>query len=725
MHAIDNPGRRTFLKAGAALGAGLTLGFYLPPGRVAQQMAAAAATFAPNAFLRIAPDNTVTVLVKHLEMGQGVYTGLPMLVAEELEVPWEQIRVESAPADAKLYGNLAWGGTAQGTGGSTSLTNSWDQLRQAGAAARELLIAAAAALWQVEPGTLRAESGAVVHPQSQRRATYGELATKAAELAPPQNVKLKAPADWKIIGKSLPRKDGQAKATGQAQFAGDLKLPGLLTALVVRPPLFGAKAKSVKADAARAVPGVEAVVQIPQGVAVVARDFWAAKKGRDALAVEWDESGAAKVSSDALREQYLALAKTAGAVAADHGDAAQALSKATKTLEATFTFPYLAHAPMEPLVCVVRLKDDACEIWAGSQSQTLDQAIAAKIAGLKPEQVTIHTLLAGGSFGRHANPTSDYIAEAVATAKATRELDAPIRLMWTREDDIKGGYYRPLFVHRLAAGLDVQGKPTAWLQRIVGQSILAGTPFEGMMKDGIDFTSVEGASNLAYAIPNLRVELHSPRIGIPVLWWRSVGHTHTAFATEVFIDELAAAAGQDPYAFRRALLADHPRHRAVLALAAEKTGWGTLLPKGRGRGIAVHESFDSFVAQVAEVTVRPDGSFKVDRVVCAVDCGVAVNPNAIEAQMEGGIGFGLAAALHGKITLKDGRVEQSNYADYPLLRIGEMPKIEVHIVPSEARPTGVGEPGVPPIAPAVANALYAATGRRVRDLPIDPATLKA
>ena len=726
MRAIDNPGRRTFLKAGAALGAGLTLGFYLPPGRAARQAAAATATpFAPNAFLRIAPDNAVTVLVKHLEMGQGVYTGLPMLVAEELEVPWEQIRVESAPADAKLYGNLAWGGTAQGTGGSTSLTNSWDQLRQAGAAAREMLIAAAAALWKVEPSALKAENGGVVYPQSQRRATYGELAAKAAELAPPQNVKLKAPADWKIIGKSLPRKDGQAKATGQAQFAGDLKLPGMLTALVVRPPLFGAKAKSVKADAARAVPGVEAVVQIPQGVAVVARDFWAAKKGRDALAVEWDESDAAKVSSDALREQYLALAKTAGAVAADRGDAAQALSKATKTLEATFTFPYLAHAPMEPLVCVVRLKDDACEIWAGSQSQTLDQAIAAKIAGLKPEQVTIHTLLAGGSFGRHANPTSDYIAEAVATAKATRELDAPIRLMWTREDDIKGGYYRPLFVHRLAAGLDAQGKPTAWLQRIVGQSILAGTPFEGMMKDGIDFTSVEGASNLSYAIPNLRVELHSPRIGIPVLWWRSVGHTHTAFATEVFIDELAAAAGQDPYAFRRALLADHPRHRAVLALAAEKAGWGTPLPKGRGRGIAVHESFDSFVAQVAEVTVRPDGSFKVDRVVCAVDCGVAVNPNAIEAQMEGGIGFGLAAALHGKITLKDGRVEQSNYADYPLLRIGEMPQVEVHIVPSEARPTGVGEPGVPPIAPAVANALYAATGRRVRDLPIDPATLKA
>jgi isoquinoline 1-oxidoreductase beta subunit len=724
MNAIDNPGRRTFLKVGAALGAGLTLGFHLPAGRAAQQ-AAAATAFAPNAFLRIAPDNTITVLVKHLEMGQGVYTGLPMLVAEELEAPWDRIQVEAAPADAKLYGNLAWGGTAQGTGGSTSVTNSWDQLRQAGATAREMLIAAAAALWGVEPGALKAENGVVIHPQSQRRASYGELAAKAAELTPPQNVKLKAPGEWKIIGKSLPRKDGPAKATGQAQFAGDLKLPGLLTALVARPPVFGGKVKSLKTDAALAVPGVKAVVQIPQGVAVVARDFWAAKKGRDALVVDWDESGGVKISTDALREQYLALAKTTGAVATDRGDAAQALAGAAKTLEATFAFPYLAHAPMEPLVCVAQLKDDACEIWAGSQLQTHDQAIAAQIAGLKPEQVTLHTLLAGGSFGRHANPTADYIAEAVAVARATRELNAPIRLMWTREDDIKGGYYRPLFVHRITASLDAQGKPTAWQQRIVGQSIMAGTPFAGMIKNGIDPTSVEGASDLTYAIPNLRVELHSPQVGVPVLWWRSVGHTHVAFATEVFIDELAVAAGQDPYEYRRALLAEHPRHRAVLELAAEKAGWGAPLPKGRGRGIAVHASFDSFVAQVAEVTVQPDGNFQVDRVVCAVDCGVAVNPNAIAAQMEGGIGFGLTAALHGRITLRDGRVEQSNYADYPLLRIGEMPRVEVHIVPSEAHPTGVGEPGVPPIAPAVANALYAATGKRVRNLPIDPAELKA
>ena len=724
MNAIENPARRTFLIASAALGAGLTLGFYLPA-RAAKVAVSDAAAFAPNAFLRIAPDNTITVLVKHLEMGQGVYTGLPMLVAEELEVAWEQIQVESAPANAKLYGNLSWGGTAQGTGGSSSLTNSWDQLRQAGATAREMLIAAAAAEWKVNPGTLKAENGQVIDAQNSRKASYGELASKAAELTPPPDVKLKTPDQWKIIGKNLPRKDGQAKAIGQAQFAGDLKLPGLLTALVARPPLFGATVKSFKADTARAVPGVKAVVQIPQGVAVIARDFWSAKKGRDALIVEWDESGATKISTDALRDQYLDLAKKPGAVATDQGDAAKTLTSAAKTLEAEFTVPYLAHAMMEPLVCVAQIKDDACEIWAGSQLQTLDQAIAAKMAGLKPEQVTIHTLLAGGSFGRHANPTADYIAEAVATAKAARDLNAPIRLMWTREDDIKGGYYRPLFVHRISAGVDPQGQPTAWLQRIVGQSILAGTPFTGMIKDGIDITSVEGASNLAYAVPNLRVELHSTQVGVPVLWWRSVGHTHTAFAVEVFIDELAAAAGQDPVAFRQKWLIQHPRHQAVLKLAAEKSGWGAPLPKGRGRGVAVHESFDSFVAEVAEVTVQPDGKFTVDRVVCAVDCGIAVNPNVIEAQMQGGIGFGLAAALHGQITLKEGRVEQSNFADYPLLRIGEMPRIEVHIVPSTARPTGVGEPGVPPIAPAVANALYAATGKRLRSLPFDSSALKA
>ncbi|MBI3777735.1 MAG: xanthine dehydrogenase family protein molybdopterin-binding subunit, partial [Gammaproteobacteria bacterium] len=429
------------------------------------------------------------------------------------------------------------------------------------------------------------------------------------------------------------------------------------------------------------------------------------------------DSTAEKRSSDELLAQYLELAKKSGAVAHRAGDIAGGLNGATKKIEATFEFPYLAHAPMEPLACVVRLGDDACEVWAGSQLQTFDQATAARIAGLKPEQVMIHTLLAGGSFGRHANPTADYIAEGVAVAKATRTLNAPIRLMWTREDDIRGGYYRPLYVHTISAGLDDRGRPVAWQHRIVGQSILAGTPFAGMIKDGIDVTSVEGAANLPYAIPNMLVDLHTTQVGVPVLWWRSVGSTHTAFSTEVMINELAIAAGKDPVVFRRALLKNHPRHRAVLDLAARKAGWGKPLPKGRWRGVAVHESFNSYVAEVAEISLA-DGKPKVERVVCAVDCGVAVNPDMVRAQMESGIIFGLSAALYGEIALKDGQVVQSNFHDYPILRINETPKIEVHIVPSSAKPTGVGEPGVPPIAPAVANAVFAATGKPVRRLPI-------
>lgn len=730
MDKIVNPSRREFLKTGATLGAGLTIAFYLPVG-AARMMASQGAgkPFAPNAFIRIAPDDTVTVIVKHLEMGQGVNTGLPTLVAEELDVPWENIRVEAAPADAKLYNNLLWG-PMQGTGGSTAIANSFEQLRRAGATARAMLIAAAADNWKVDANTLATQDGLVLHRPSGRKASYGQLADKAATMPQPAEVQLKSPKDFKYIGKQFKRTDSKAKSDGSAQFTSDLLLPGQLTALIARPPLFGAKVKRFKADRAKAVPGVRAVVEVPRGVAVIATDFWSAKKGRDALQVEWDETGAERVSSAEQREHYLGLLKQPGMVARNEGDAAKALVQATKKLEITFEFPYLAHAPMEPLNCVVQLKDGGCEIWAGSQSQTGDQATAARILGLKPEQVQIHTMLAGGSFGRRANPTSDYIAEAVSVAKAASHLNAPIHLMWTREDDIHGGYYRPMFAHVVSGGLDAQGNPTAWSQRLVGQSIIAGTAFEsGMVKDGIDVTSVEGASNLAYRIPNLHVELHSPKLGVPVLWWRSVGHTHTAFSTEIFIDELAVAAGKDPYEFRRGLLAQQPRHMSVLELAAAKSDWGKpLAPKSgvrRGRGIAVHESFRSFVAEVAEVSVKPDGSFTVDRVVCAVDCGLAVNPDQIGAQMEGGIGFALSAALHSAITFKDGRVEQSNFNDYPLLRISEMPRVEVHIVPSQAAPTGVGEPGVPPLAPAVANALFAATGKRLRKLPFETAELRS
>jgi len=605
----------------------------------------------------------------------------------------------------------------QGTGGSSSIANSYDQLRKAGATARALLVDAAAKEWGVDRSTITVEKGVVKHATSGRSATFGELAGKAASLPVPSDVPLKDPSRFTLIGTSVPRVDAKSKTNGTAQFALDVKLPGMLTAVIARPPVFGATPKSFDAASAKAVSGVVKVFQVPSGVAVVAENFWAAKKGRDALTVQWDEAAAETRGTAELIAEYKALAEKPGTPARKDGDAAKALAGAAKTITAAFEFPYLAHAPMEPLDCVVRLEGDRCEIWAGDQFQTIDQGNAAVAAGLKPAQVQIHTLMAGGSFGRRANTVSDYIVEAVHIAK---ELDrgTPVKLVWTREDDIRGGRYRPMYYHTLTAGLDGQGKPAAWRHRIVGQSILGGTPFEPMMvKDGVDGTSVEGAANLPYDIPNLAVELHTTKVGVPVLWWRSVGSTHTAYSTEVFIDELAHAAGKDPVEFRRALLTHHPRHKAVLELAAEKAGWGTKLPEGKARGVAVHESFSTYVAQVAEITMQPDGSVKVDRVVCAVDCGRAINPDVIRAQMEGGIGFGLGGVLYGELTLDKGEVQQSNFHDYRVLRIDEMPKVEVHIVQSVEAPTGVGEPGVPPIGPAVANAVFAATGRRVRNLP--------
>jgi isoquinoline 1-oxidoreductase subunit beta len=559
--------------------------------------------------------------------------------------------------------------------------------------------------------------GFVIHTASGRKTTFGELAGKAAGLPVPTDVPLKDPAKFTLIGTSVPRVDSKSKANGTAQFALDVRLPGMLTAVIARPPVFGATVKSVDAAAARAVSGVVKVVQVPSGVAVVAGNFWAATKGREALKVQWDEAAAETRGTAELMAEYKAPAQKPGASARKEGDAAKALAGAAKTITAAFEFPYLAHAPMEPLDCVVRLDADRCEIWAGDQFQTIDQGNAAAAAGLKPDQVRINTLLAGGSFGRRANAASDYIVEAVHIAKAL-DRGTPVKLVWTREDDIRGGRYRPMYYHTLTAGLDAEGKPVAWQHRIVGQSILGGTPFEPVMvKDGVDVTSVEGAANLPYDIPNLAVDLHTTKVGVPVLWWRAVGSTHTAYSTEVFIDELAHAAGKDPVEYRRSLLTHHPRHKAVLELAAEKAGWGTKLPEGKARGIAVHESFSTFVAQVAEITMQPDGSVKVDRVVCAVDCGRAINPDVIRAQMEGGIGFGLGGVLYGEVTLDKGEVQQSNFHDYRVLRIEEMPRVEVHIVPSTEAPTGVGEPGVPPIGPAVANAVFAATGRRVRNLP--------
>lgn len=713
--AIDpKPSRRRFLQGSASAAAGLTIGFRWSGGpKVAS---AAGGTFAPNAFVRIGTDNTVTVLSKHLEMGQGIYTGLATLIAEELDADWSQIRVEGAPADAALYNNLAFG-PVQGTGGSSSVANSYEQLRKAGATARAMLVEAASREWNVDRAGITVEKGVVSHAASGRSATFGDLSAKAAALPVPADVPLKDPSRFTLIGTSVPRVDTRSKSNGTAKFALDVVLPGMLTAVIARPPVFGATVKSVDDAKALAIPGVVKVVRVPSGVAVAATSFWAASKGREALAIEWDESRAETRGTAELLAEYKALAEKPGAPARVEGDAAKALAGAAKTVTASFEFPYLAHAPMEPLDCVVRLDASGCEIWAGDQFQTIDQGNAAKAAGLKPEQVRINTLLAGGSFGRRANAASDYIVEAVHVAKAL-DRGTPVKLVWTREDDIRGGRYRPMYYHTLTAGLDAAGKPVAWQHRIVGQSIIGGTPFAPVLiKDGVDGTSVEGASNLPYDIPNMLVDLHTTEVGVPVLWWRAVGSTHTAYSTEVFIDELATAAGKDPVEFRRALLAKHPRHLGVLNLAAEKAGWGTPLPEGKARGVAVHESFSTYVAQVAEVTIQPDGSVKVDRVVCAVDCGLAVNPDVIRAQMEGGIGFGLGGVMYGEVTLDQGKVEQSNFHDYRVLRIEEMPAVEVHIVKSAAAPTGVGEPGVPPVGPAVANAVFAATGRRIRNLP--------
>lgn len=597
-------------------------------------------------------------------------------------------------------------------------------MRKAGAAARAMLVAAAAEQWQVMVADISVSQGVVSHTASGRRAKFGELAQAAAARPVPEQVKLKDPKDFVYIGKYLPRKD-KGKTNGTAHFTQDVKLPGLLSAVVAHPPRFGAKLKSYEAGKAKEMAGVLDVVEIPNGVAVLARDFWSAKQGRDALQIEWDESEAFKLGSAEIIAHYQELAQQPGVIARQDGDADKALNHAAKVLEAAYEFPFLAHAAMEPLNCVVQLNEQGCEIWNGAQFQTGDQMAVAAVLGIEPEQVKINMLYAGGSFGRRANPHSDYVVEAATIAKASG-AKAPVKLVWTREDDMGAGYYRPIYYHTIKAGLDADDKLIVWKQRIVGQSILSGTAFESaFVKNGIDATSVEGAVNLPYRVANFMLDLHSPKLGVPVQWWRSVGSTHTAFSTETFIDELAAAVGKDPVDFRLGLLQEHPRHRGVLQLAAEKAGWGSLLPEGRGRGVAVHESFNSYVAQVVEVTVKDDGSYTVDRVVCAVDCGIPINPDVIRAQMEGGIGFGLSPVLVSEITLERGRPVQSNFHDYQILRLNQMPAVEVHIVPSTEPPTGVGEPATPVIAPAVANALAAATGKRIRRLPIRPEALKS
>jgi isoquinoline 1-oxidoreductase subunit beta len=725
--------RRQFLKLTTLAGSGLTLGVLLPGCAPGSGTAAAPAAAGPLSmpFVRIDPDNTVTVLCKHVEAGQGVWTGLPAIVAEELDAAWSQMRAESAPAQVPTYGNFAFDpkGSVQGTGGSTAVANSWMQLRQAGATARAMLVAAAARAWKVPAGEITVTDGVLAHAGQGKQASFGELAGAAARESVPQDVKLKDPGSFRLIGvdaKKLPRLDSKAKSTGTQQFAIDVMLPGMMTAVVMRPPRFGGKVQSFDASRAKAVDGVVDVVQIPRGVAVIGRDMYSAKKGREALSVTWDESAAEKRGTSQIMKEYRALARANDAVlVGQSGDADKALAHAVHKVEGEFEFPYLAHAPMEPLTAVARLAPDKCEIWAGCQFQTIDQMNAASQVGLKPEQVIIYTLAAGGTFGRRANPESDYIVEVASIAKAVGGK-YPVRLIWTREDDITGGKYRPLNFHRVSAGLGPDGK-IAYQQRVVGQSIMAGTPFAALIQHGVDPTAVEGNAPEQYDLDDTHVTWTQGKVGVPILWWRSVGHTHMAFSKEVVMDELAQAAGQDPVAFRLAHLGKHPRHAAALKLAADKAGWDQPFGKagGRGRGVAVHESFGTVVAQVAEVTVAGD-KITVDRVVCAVDCGVAVTPDVIKAQMQSCIGYGLSAALMGKISLTDGHVDQTNFHQYQVLRINQMPKvIEVYIVPSGNAPSGVGEPGTPTIAPAVANAVRMASGVRLRTLPFDLAAARA
>jgi len=706
------------LKKTAAGGTALVIGFYLPNKsealaavpRSKQDRLPLLEPSSLNAWVRISVDDTVTLLIDKSEMGQGVVTSLSMLLAEELECDWKKIKTEFAPA-APAYFNPLFG--LQGTGGSTSVRASWGPLTKAGAAAREMLIAAAAKQWYVEPSACHAENGAVVHNATGKRLTYGSLVGEAAQRPIPQNPALKDPKDYKYIGKPLKRLDTPAKITGKANFGIDVRLPNIQHAVVARCPVFGGKVKSFDATKAKAVRGVKQVVQISSGVAVVADNTWSAMEGRRALEIEWDEGPNAAVSSASIRKLYLENAEKTGAIARKDGDAESALSSAAKKVEAVYEVPFLAHATMEPMNCAADVRPDGCDIYAPTQFQTFNQMAGAKITGLKPEQIRIHTQFLGGGFGRRAE--QDFIAEAVEISKAA---GAPVQVTWSREDDMQHDFYRPAVYCKLIGGLDADGWPVALKSRIVCPSIMSRF-FPGSVKNGIDDSSVEGQANSKYAIPNFLVEYVLTETGIPVGFWRSVGNSQNGYITECFIEELAKAAEKDSFEFRRKLLENAPRHRGVLELAAQKAGWGTPLPAGRTRGIAVVESFGSFVAEVAEVSFnKGSGEVRVHRVVCAVDCGRHVNPDIIAAQMESGIVFGLTAALKGQITINKGRVEQSNFNDYDMLRLNEMPKVEVHIVPSNEAPGGIGEPGTPPIAPAVCNAIFAATSKPIRRLPI-------
>ena len=708
--------RRTFLKASAAAGGGLLLSVALPLAH-GEANAAGAKSFEPNAFIRIGSDGKIVLIMPYVEMGQGTYTSIPMLIAEELEVDLSQVSLEHAPPNEKLYVNPLLG--VQATGNSNAVRASWQPLRQAGATARTMLIATAAKRWNVDPASCRARSGVVHHDATKRSARYADLAAESAGMPVPEKVALKGPGDFKLIGTPASRLDIPAKVNGSAIYGIDVRPPGVKIATLAQSPVFGGRLKTVDDSAAKNVKGVRQIVRLDDAVAVVADHMWAAKQGLAALKIEWDDGPHAKLTTeDIVRDLEVAM-RNPGAVAQNIGDSDKAMASATTKVDATYEVPFLAHATMEPMNCTVHVRKDACEVWVGTQALARAQAAAAKVTGMPLDKVVVHNHLIGGGFGRRLEV--DGVIRAVEIAK---QVDGPIKVVWTREEDIQHDMYRPYWFDRISAGLNANGMPVAWNHRFAGSSVIARWLPPGF-KNGIDGDSVEGAIDLVYDLPNLHVEyLRVEPPGIPTAFWRSVGPSHNVFVTESFIDELAAAAKKDPVEYRRALLDKSPRAKGVLELAAQKSGWGQPLPARVGRGVSVQFAFASYMAHVAEVEVDKDGAVRVRRVVCAVDCGTAVNPDAIQAQVQSAVMFGVTAALYGAVTLKDGRVEQSNFHDYKILRMNEAPAVEVHIVRSTESPGGMGEAGTSCVVPAVVNAVFAATGKRLRKLPIDSSALK-
>jgi isoquinoline 1-oxidoreductase subunit beta len=714
--SASNLSRRELLQAGAATGGGLMLSLSLPlAGRHSEALAAD--EFAPNAFIRIGSDGRIVLTMPYVEMGQGTYTSVPMLIAEELEVDLKQVQLEHAPPNEKLYANPLLG--VQATGNSNAMRGAWKPLREAGATARTMLIAAAAERWSVDAKSCRAQDGEVVHVSTGRRLGYGELAAAAATMPVPTGIALKAPGEFKLIGTPAKRLDLPAKVNGTAVYGIDVRPPGVKIATLAQSPVFGGRVKSLDDTAARAIKGVRQIIRLDDTVAVVADHMGAAKKGLAALKIEWDDGPNAKLTTADVARELEQATLASGAVAQTIGDAEKAMAGATTKIEATYQVPFLAHATMEPMNCTVHVRHDGCEIWVGTQALARAQASAAKTLGLPLEKVAVHNHLIGGGFGRRLDV--DGVVRAVQIAQ---RVDGPVKVVWTREEDIQHDMYRPYWFDRISAGLDAKGIPVAWSHRFAGSSVVArwAPPF---FKNGLDADSTEGAIDLVYALPSMHVEyVRVEPPGIPTAFWRSVGPSHNVFVVESFMDELAAAARQDPVAYRLALLDKTPRAKAVLALAAEKAGWGQPLRERIGRGVSIQHVFATYLAVVAEVEVLKDGSVRVRRVVCAVDCGTAINPDTVQAQIQSAVIFGITAALHGRVTLKGGRVEQSNFHDYQMLRINEAPAIEVHIVPSTEAPGGMGECGTSAIAPAVTNAIFAATGKRLRTLPIQAAELK-